>query len=98
MPAPQQTLLRVGRSAFEDESFVAIAAFDKAFFVDFEPNARMAKGRAARNVGRAIARHAVSGDESGFRRLVHDRADSNGTRWAQRAKVDTYLVDRLLSP
>ncbi len=98
MPALQQTLLRVGRSAFEDESFVAIAAFDKAFFVDFEPDARMPKGRTTRNVGRAIARHAVRGNESGFRRLNHERGDSNGAPRAQRAKVDTYLVDRLLSP
>lgn len=98
MPAPQQTLLRVGRSAFEDESFVAIAAFDKAFFVDFEPDARMPKCRAARNVGRAIARHAVRGNESGFRRLHHERGDSNGAPRAQRAKEHGFVVFRLLSP
>jgi hypothetical protein len=40
----------------------------------------------------------VRGNESGFRRLVHDRGDSNGAPLAQRAKVDADLVDRLLSP
>ena len=65
MPAPQQTLLRVGRSAFEDESFVAIAAFDKAGVSrNAQPNARMAQAAHA-----AVTGDFPRGDSLGFWRF-----------------------------
>lgn len=61
----------------EHEPLVAIAALDKAFFVNLKPDARMAEGCSARNIGRAITGDAVRGDSDGFRCLDHGRPDSN---------------------
>lgn len=61
----------------EHETLVAIAALDKTFFVNLKPDARMAEGCTARNVGGAIASDAVRGDSDGFWCLDHGPPDSN---------------------
>ena len=53
----------------QHEATIAIAAFDKAFFVDFEPDARMAERGG--HITRAIASDTHGIHAKDFRGLVH---------------------------
>ena len=61
----------VGRAADQHEAAVAIAAIDIAGLVDLQEHARMTQGRAARNVGRAVAGDTGMRDADGFGRCDH---------------------------
>ena len=60
----------IGRTALQHETAITIAAFDKAFFIDFEPDSRMAKRIAAGNIAGPVATHAGFGDTDGFRSIM----------------------------
>ncbi len=75
--------MRIRIPACQHKAAVAIAAFDHATIVNFQPNARMAKGGSARNIAGAITGDATGFDNEGFRLVSHDAALSNGARRAQ---------------
>jgi hypothetical protein len=61
----------IRRAASKDEAAIAIAALDKALFVDLEEHARMAQRGAGRDVGRPVAHDAAMGDSEGFGLVRH---------------------------
>ena len=73
-------------TANQNESPVTIAAIDIAFFVNLEPYPRVAKGCAAGNIRRTIARVAFLGCSDNFRSVYHGSAISNGSPVAQSCK------------
>jgi hypothetical protein len=58
---------------------VAIAAFDETALVNFQPDARVAKGCAAGTIGSAIAFDAAGFDQDRFGCVCHERAIATPT-------------------
>lgn len=87
----------IGWSALQYEALVAIAAVDIALFINFKPDAGMAQRSAARNIGCAIAGHAMCCHTNGFWGFDHDLADSNAQRSVQRAKTASRRNETRLS-
>lgn len=76
----------VGRPANQNESSVAIAAVDIAFFVNLQPHARMAERCTARNIRGTVTGIAFLGGSDNFWSVDHARAISNGSGAAQSCK------------
>ncbi len=74
----------IGRTAGKDKMAVTIAAIDKTLVVYFQPDLRMAEGRAARNVAGTVTGYAARLCFYSFRGVVHDGPFSNAGRTTQR--------------
>ncbi len=78
----------------QDEALVAIAAIDKALFVNLQPDAWMAQRGAAGNIRRPIARDAAGSDTDGFGLTDHGAPDSKRRCCLQRGVCRRLLVNQ----
>ncbi len=62
---------RISWSARQNETFVAISTLGSSAFIDFQPDARMAKRCSAGNIRRSIASNATQFDDLGFGKWSH---------------------------
>ena len=76
----------VSGTADQNESPIAIAAVDIAFFVNLQPYPRMAQRYSAGNIGSSVASVAFLGGSDNFWSVDHARAISNGSGAAQSCK------------
>jgi hypothetical protein len=78
-PTPIRQRSRIGRGESvpvgwptgEDETPVAIAAFNRAAFINLEPDAGMAQGSASGDVRGSVTRDAAAFDGDGLWLVVH---------------------------